>query len=190
MNDKLPKYFCETCIINLNIAYDFKNLCEQTQFLLCSIIETKSKNESEMIAIDSSINGSEFDINIDPKPSNESEMIDIDLSIIKSEFDIDIEPKPETHHNDTNNENCKDYNYLRSIIKIEEYKIDETNLIEPTKLQQIDENHSTTLSIENKQNLNTSLATFLCYYCGKQFDNKINIQSHIQHVHQTESNLQ
>lgn len=52
VNDKLPKYFCATCIINLNAAYHFREQCELTQEKLFRSVE---KIESQKLITSSVI---------------------------------------------------------------------------------------------------------------------------------------
>lgn len=44
--DKLPKYLCELCIINLNSAYSFKEQCELTEKKFYNLIEMDSDIET------------------------------------------------------------------------------------------------------------------------------------------------
>lgn len=43
----MPKYFCATCIIRLNAAYQFREQCELTQEKLLRSLETVSETESK-----------------------------------------------------------------------------------------------------------------------------------------------
>lgn len=202
IDDRLPKYFCTGCIVNLNVAYEFRVQCELTQekffgSLLATSSESDEQNVNHSSIILPQTNGNNsikeedtWDIQYVDKPAVDGENFVEPLDLLVSTYDFHVPIKsPQRDNTDdtksTRRKGVVDNNKMEPVVKLKPLEND----VKAFHSDNEDECESKLPKVAGKrtsQRNRTPIFTnepFKCGKCVMAFECKRDLKRHQQSTH-------